>query len=78
LPGEPFPEQGITTKTIKEMADFALKAYNIDRIFAKPHGTNIACQRVPEKAGFKPGSRFEKTIIKIGEYPDEPVYAFRR
>ena len=60
------------------MAGFAFKTYDINRIFARPYGTNIASQRVPEKAGFKLEGRFEKTIFKNGEYLDELIYALRK
>jgi [ribosomal protein S5]-alanine N-acetyltransferase len=75
---EPFWGKGIITKAIKEMIDFAFKTYDINRIFARPFGTNKASQRVLEKAGFTLEGKFEKTIFKNGEYEDELIYALRR
>jgi len=75
---EPFWGQGITTKAIIKMVDYGFITFNINRIFARPFGTNSASQRVLEKTGFKLEARFEKTLFKNGEYIDELVYAVRR
>jgi RimJ/RimL family protein N-acetyltransferase len=75
---EPFWGQGIISSAIKEITDFAFKTYDINRVFARPFGTNAASQRVLEKSGFVLEARFEKTLFKNGEYLDELVYAIRR
>jgi len=75
---EPFWNNGIMTNTIVEMANYSFNIYDINRIFAIPFGTNIASQRVLEKAGFHLEGKFEKTIFKNGEWYDELVYALRR
>jgi [ribosomal protein S5]-alanine N-acetyltransferase len=75
---EPFWGQGIMTKAIPQMLDFAFKTYDINRVFARPFGTNIASQKVLEKTGFKREGRFSKTVFKNGEYLDELIYAVRR
>lgn len=75
---EPFWGRGIVAKAIPQMVDYAFRTFNIERIFARPFGTNTASQRVLEKAGFRLEARFEKTIFKNGEYQDELVYAIRR
>jgi len=75
---EPFWGKGIATDAVKEMVTLAFENYDINRIFAIPFGTNVASQRVLEKAGFKLEARFEKTIFKNGELLDELVYAVRR
>lgn len=76
--GEPFWGQGVMPRAISQMVEYAFEHWDINRIFARPFGTNLASQRVLEKAGFVLEARFEKTIIKNGEYLDELVYAFRR
>ena len=76
--GETFWRQGIITRAINEIIDFAFKTYDINRIFARPFETNIASQRVLEKSGFKLEGKFEKTLFKNGEYLDEMIYAIRR
>jgi len=76
--GEPFWGNGIITKAIEQIADYGFKNFDISRIFARPYGTNLASQRVLEKAGFVLEARFEKTLFKNGEYKDELIYAIRR
>ena len=75
---EPFWGHGIISKAIKEVVDFAFTAYDLDRVFARPFGTNIASQRVLEKNNFILEGRFDKVLIKNGETLDELVYAIRR
>lgn len=75
---EPFWGNKIITKAISEIVAYAFATFEIERVFAKPFGSNIASQRVLEKAGFILEGRFEKTIIKNGEYEDELVYAIRK
>ena len=75
---EPFWGKGIITNAIKQMIEFGFKTYDINRIFARPYGTNVGSQKVLEKTGFIFEGRFEKTIFKNGEFLDELVYAVRR
>lgn len=76
--GEPFWGQKIISNAIKQVVDFGFLTYDIDRIFARPFGTNIVSQRVLEKNNFKLEGRFEKVLFKNGVYLDELVYAIRR
>ena len=76
--GEPYWGNGIITKAIKQMVEYGFKKFDIDRIYARPFGSNIGSQRVLEKAGFVLEGRFEKTILKFGQLEDELVYAVRR
>ncbi len=76
--GEEFWGHGIVTKAIIQVLEFAFKTYDINRVFARPFGTNIASQKVLEKAGFVLEGRFEKTLLKNGVLLDELVYAVRR
>ncbi len=75
---EDYWGKGIVTKAIKEINEFAFKTYDINRVFARPFSSNVASQRVLEKAGFILEGRFEKTIFKNGEYLDELIYALRK
>lgn len=75
---QPFWGHGIMTRAVMQMVDYGFRHRDIDRIFARPFGTNIASQKVLEKAGFRLEARYEKTIVKNGEYLDELVYAVRR
>ena len=75
---EPFWGKGIAPRAIAQMVEFGFKNLNINRIFARPFGSNLASQRVLEKAGFALEARFEKTLIKNGLLEDELVYAVRQ
>jgi len=75
---EPFWGKGIITNAVRQMVDYGFKNWDITRIFARPFGTNIASQRVLEKAGFVLEARFEKALFKNGVFIDELIYAIRR
>lgn len=75
---EPFWGKGIMTKAITQIITYGFENLDINRIFARPYGSNIGSQRVLEKTGFKLEARFEKTFFKFGEYEDELIYAVRK
>ena len=75
---EPFWGNGIITKAIIQIVEYGFINFDITRIFARPYGTNVASQRVLEKAGFTFEGRFEKTLFKNGEFKDELIYAVRK
>lgn len=75
---EPYWGKGIITNAIIQMVDYGFKNFDINRIYARPFGYNIASQRALEKAGFTLEARLEKTIFKSGEYIDELIYSMRR
>ncbi len=76
--GEPFWGQGIISSAIKQALNFAFETYDIDRIFARPFGTNIASQKVLEKNNFILEGKFERVLIKNDVLLDELIYAIRR
>lgn len=75
---EPFWGQGIISNAIKPIVDFAFKTYAINRVFARPYGTNIASQKVLEKNNFVLEGKFNQVLIKDNNLLDELVYAIRR
>ena len=75
---QPFWGQGIVSQAIKQIIDIAFTLFDIERIYARPFGTNIASQRVLEKNHFILEVKFEKTFFKNNEMLDEYVYGFRR
>lgn len=75
---EKYWGQGILTAVIKEMVTYAFEHYDIQRIFARPFGSNIASQKVLEKNKFVLEARFRATVFKYDRYEDELVYAIRR
>jgi [ribosomal protein S5]-alanine N-acetyltransferase len=76
--GEPFWGNGIMTNAVKQMLDYGFQNFDITRIFARPFGTNIASQKVLEKAGFVFEARFEKAFYKKSVFVDELIYSVRR
>ena len=73
---EPYWGKGIMTEAIVRMTDYGFEQLeDIERIFARPFGTNTGSQRALEKAGFAFEARFHKTFFKHGEYIDELYYA---
>lgn len=75
---EPFWGLGIMPRAVKQMADYAFQHFDIQRVYACPFGSNLASQKVLEKAGFVLEGRFEKTLFKNGAFEDELIYAIRR
>lgn len=76
--GEPYWGKGIATNAVRQVIDYAFKNFEINRLFARPFGTNKASQRVLEKAGFILEARIKQSIIKNGQLLDELIYAVRR
>lgn len=76
--GEEHWGKGIITKAIKEIVNYGFNTFDIERIFARPFGYNLASQKALEKAGFVLEARLIKTIFKNGEYCDELIYAIRK
>jgi ribosomal-protein-alanine N-acetyltransferase len=75
---EAYWGQGIVSRAIRVAVDIGFHTLDIERIYARPFGTNGASQRVLEKTGFVLEARLEKTLFKNGEYLDELIYAVRR
>ena len=72
---EPFWNKGIITKVINQIVEYGFKTYSIDRIFARPFGTNIASQRVLEKAGMTREGRKRQILPIRGNWSDNYLYA---
>lgn len=75
---EPFWGQGIVTQAIQQMVVLGFEQLSIERIFARPYGTNKGSQRVLEKAGFQLEAVLKQTFFKAGVFEDEYIYAVRR
>ncbi len=74
-----FWGRGIITAAIGHMVDHGFDNFpEIERIFARPFGSNHPSQRALEKNGFLLEAKFHGTIFKNGRTEDELVYAIRR
>ena len=75
---EDFWGKGIITAAIKQMVTLGFEKLEIQRIFARPFGSNLASQRVLQKADFKLEAIFKKVLIKNGKWEDELIFAYRK
>ena len=75
---EPYWGHGIVPTLIPQVVAWGFENLDVNRIYARPFGTNIASQRVLEKAGFKLEARFEKSVFKNEAFDDELVYSIRK
>ena len=75
---ETFWGEGIMTEAIRQKIAYGFANFDIDRIFARPFGSNIGSQRVLERNGFALEARLFHTIYKNGRYEDELIYGLRR
>lgn len=75
---EEFWGRGIATSAICQIVEYAFENFNINRIYARPFGSNKASARVLEKCGFLLEAKIEQNIIKNGIIEDELIYAIRK
>lgn len=75
---EPYWNKGIMSKTIAQVVDFAFHNFDIQRIYAKPFGTNTASQKCLEKVGFFFEARLKNSIFKNEKYIDEFIFSIQR
>ena len=74
--GEEFWNRGCCTAALKAATTFALKTYNLNRIFALPFVGNRASMRVLEKAGYRKECITRRSAFKDGRVVDQAVYAY--
>jgi len=72
---EDYWNKGIMTAAVQKMSLYAFKTFDVNRIFARPFGTNIGSQKILEKTGFKLEGQFKNAIFKNGMFVDELIYA---
>jgi [ribosomal protein S5]-alanine N-acetyltransferase len=75
---EPYWGKGIMTEAIREVVHRGFSNFDITRIYARPYGSNIASQKVLEKAGFVLEARIADAFYKNGRYEDELIYGIRK
>jgi RimJ/RimL family protein N-acetyltransferase len=75
---EPFWRNGIMTCAIVQTVEYGFNTFDINRIFSRPFSTNLASQRVLEKAGFVCEARLKNAVYKNGKYMDELIYVIRK
>ncbi|MCC6815932.1 MAG: GNAT family N-acetyltransferase [Saprospiraceae bacterium] len=75
---EKYWGRGIITEAITQIIEYSFSTFDINRLFARPFGSNIASQKVLEKCGFLLEAKLHSTIFKNNQYEDELIYALRR
>ena len=76
--GEAYWGKGYMTEAIRLIVAYGFKTFDIQRIYARPFGTNLGSQNVLLKNGFIEEAHFKNTIFKDGVFLDEIVYGIRR
>ena len=75
--GEEFWNRGICTGFLKAVTPYAIKAYNLNRIFALPFIENQASIRVLEKAGYCKECIMRRSAFKDGRFLDQVLLRVR-
>ena len=73
---ESYWGKGIATKALKTMTEYALRNFDLIRIYANVFQTNTASIKVLEKAGYILEGRLRKSVIKDGKILDQFIYAY--
>jgi RimJ/RimL family protein N-acetyltransferase len=76
--GEPFWGKGIITQAIRLKVENVFQTLDLQRIFARPFGRNLASAKALENAGFVLEAKLSQTRFKLGQWEDELIYAIRR
>lgn len=76
---QPFWGKGVMTEALRQILLYSWSNFpTVQRIFARPFGSNQGSARVLEKAGFQLEARLSRTIFKAGIYEDELIYSIWR
>lgn len=74
--GEPFWGNGIMSRAIVQMRDYAFANYDIIRMYAEPFAHNAGSRRALEKTGFTLEGILQKSVCKWGQIFDSCIYAY--
>jgi RimJ/RimL family protein N-acetyltransferase len=70
--------KGYCTEAVKIMVDYLFLSKNIVRIYALTNVSNVASQKVLEKAGFKKEGVIRKSLFVRGQWRDRYIYSILR
>lgn len=74
--GAAYWNRGIGTEAVREFTQYALKKYQLTRVFAVVFAYNAASCRLLEKAGYELEGRLRRSVVKGGQIVDQLQYAF--
>jgi RimJ/RimL family protein N-acetyltransferase len=72
--GEKYRGRGIMPEAVTVITQYAFATFEIERIYACVFATNLASQRVLQKAGYYLEAVRKKAVIKEGQLMDDYVY----
>ena len=72
---EPFWGNGIMTKAVRALSEYAFEVLGLHHIFAEPYTTNAASARVLEKSGFTLEGIIRANVVKDGKVLDQYLFA---
>ena len=73
--GEKYWGRGIATAALVSITDYALKEFNLTRVYAVPYARNAASIKVLQKAGYTCEGMMRRSAIKDGVVLDQVMYA---
>jgi len=75
---EKYWRRGFMKELIPAFTDHIFNSTEIQKVFARVFGRNIASQHLLEKCGFVREAVLKKALIKNNEWDDEVIYSFFR
>lgn len=75
---EAYWNKGITSAALHLIIPYAFRHFEIERLFARPFGSNKASQKLLENCGFVLEARIKDGFFKHGRFDDELIYGLRR
>jgi len=73
--GEPYWGKGITTRALIIFSEYAIKNFNLNRIYAYVFEGNPASEKVLLKAGYKKEGTLRNAVFKEEKFIDQYIYA---
>lgn len=73
--GQRFWNRGIMTAAVRAVTEYGFEQFSLTRVYALPYATNVASQRVLEKAGYAREGVLRRSVIKDGIVLDQVLFA---
>lgn len=75
---QPYWGQGLMSRIVRRLSDFAFEQYQLQRLFGQVFATNTASARVLEKAGFLLEGTLRNHFFKDGQVSDVKIFGLTR
>ncbi len=73
--GQRFWNRGIMSAAVRAFTEFGFKEFSLTRIYALPFATNLASQRMLDKAGYTREGVLRRSALKDGIVLDQVLFA---